>query len=613
MRYWFVVLCCFCCLAVTSREASAEKRVALVIGNSDYKFTTRLANPANDAALMAKTLRNLGFEVLERTDLGYRAMKRSLRDYLEKLDLYGRETVGLVYYAGHGLQVGGINYLVPTNAKIERTADVDIEGISASTLLSGMRQAKNRLNIIILDACRNNPYRSLFRDPVRGLARMDAPVGSYVVFSTAPGDVAADGTGRNSPFTKSLAHHLIIPGLKVEDVIKRVGKDVSELTNGRQRPWLSTSVYEDFYPAGRSSAGNDRAERAAREWERIKQSRDVAKLAEYLEKFPTSPFAADARFRIDVLKGHQQNARAASDWEKLESSTEIAKLEGYIAKYPAHAFSKIAAFRIKELKRAKRQREVVAAWERVKDSNRTQALKAFIQEYPKTLFASIAADRIAAIERRAGLAPTPNNVAAQYWAEIRQSSDQRVFEKFIERFPTSPFTALALKRLDDLRAKPTAVRRRPVSPPPVATEEPTQLSLTELTKNLQRQLRRVGCNPGAIDGIWGGLGRAALERYNRHAQQSLDTVSPTLAAVEALQKHSGRVCPVVARAPSAPATSPSRTTSVTTSRPPANSYSRRYWPSYSISTGERRSTSTPYGTLVCIGGSSSSPRRCSWR
>ena len=231
--------------------AAQKSRVALVIGNSAYQHTTSLKNPKNDAILFGDTLEKLGFEVILETDLSLKAMQRAMRTYLAKLDAGGEDAVGLVYYAGHGLQVEGVNYLVPVDAKIERESDVAIETVSASKLLSGLRLAKNNLNIIILDACRNNPYRGFSRSASRGLARLDAPKGSYIVFATAPGDVAADGAGDNSPFTTALSQYVATPGLNVEQIIKRVGRSVSKVTGGRQRPWLSSSVYEDFFPAGR--------------------------------------------------------------------------------------------------------------------------------------------------------------------------------------------------------------------------------------------------------------------------------------------------------------------------------------------------------------------------
>ncbi|MCB1528056.1 MAG: SUMF1/EgtB/PvdO family nonheme iron enzyme [Hyphomicrobiaceae bacterium] len=237
-------------ISIVNHSANAQQRIALVIGNGAYKHTTSLTNPPNDAKLFAKTLERIGFKVTLQTNADQQTMKRALRDFISALDRSGPETVGLVYYAGHGVQVDGLNFLIPVDAQIERESDVAIETVNASDLLDGMRRARSKLNIVILDACRNNPFRGFSRGAMRGLARLNAPRGSYVVFATAPGDVATDGSGNNSPFTAALSNHLATPGLTFEDVVKRVGREVSAITQDRQRPWLSSSVYQDFYPAG---------------------------------------------------------------------------------------------------------------------------------------------------------------------------------------------------------------------------------------------------------------------------------------------------------------------------------------------------------------------------
>lgn len=172
-------------------------------------------------------------------------------DYLAKLDAGGEVAVSLVFYTGHGLHVEVINYLVLVDAKIEREGDVAIETVSTSKILPRLRLANNNLNIITLDAYRTNPYSGFLRSSSRGLARRDAPKGSYSVFATAPGDVAADGAGDNSPFTNALSQYMSTPGLNVEQIINRVGRSVSKVANGRLRPWLSSSVYDDFFPAVR--------------------------------------------------------------------------------------------------------------------------------------------------------------------------------------------------------------------------------------------------------------------------------------------------------------------------------------------------------------------------
>jgi len=222
-----------------------KERLALVIGNASYTEGP-LRNPVNDSRLIADTLRKVGFEVLEYENMSQREMKRAIRTFGDKLDGLSEDAVGLVYYSGHGIQADNTNYLIPVDAKISSEADLDIEAVSASSILKQMEFARNGLNIVILDACRNNPYGRSFRSASKGLARMDAPVGSIVAYATSPGNVAYDGSGNNSPYTKALAEAMLEEGLKIEELLKRVRISVAEDTNNKQIPWESSSLIGDF-------------------------------------------------------------------------------------------------------------------------------------------------------------------------------------------------------------------------------------------------------------------------------------------------------------------------------------------------------------------------------
>ncbi|HEY4164335.1 MAG TPA: caspase family protein, partial [Dongiaceae bacterium] len=189
-----------------AHSAEAEPRVALVIGNSNYgKEIGSLPNPANDAGLIAQALQQAGFQVIKVVDADQKKMKRAIADFGDKLAAAGPEATGLFFYAGHGVQVRGMNYLVPIGADISKEADVDIESVSADTILQQMEFAGSRVNIVILDACRNNPLGRSVRSLTRGLAPMDATQGTFVAYSTAPGQVASDGSGRDSPYSAALA------------------------------------------------------------------------------------------------------------------------------------------------------------------------------------------------------------------------------------------------------------------------------------------------------------------------------------------------------------------------------------------------------------------------
>ena len=226
---------------------SAQQRIALVIGNSAYA-SGLLPNPANDAHLVRHTLEQLGFQVIERTNADQATMKRAIQDFGASLDKAGSDAVGLFYYAGHGVQLNGRNYLIPTKADIEREGDLEIESVSADWVIEEMRLARNGLNIVILDACRNNPFVRGMRSADRGLAIMDAPTGILIAYSTAPGTVAEDGTGRNSPYTTALTQAMLNLHEPLETLFKHVRVGVMGATQGKQVPWeYSSLIGADFY------------------------------------------------------------------------------------------------------------------------------------------------------------------------------------------------------------------------------------------------------------------------------------------------------------------------------------------------------------------------------
>jgi uncharacterized caspase-like protein len=229
----------------------AESRLALVVGNVSYEHVTPLANAVHDADLIAERLKGRGFDVTLLTDLDLKHLKRALLDFFGKVERAGKEAAVLIYYAGHGVQVSGSNYLIPIDAQIENEGDVDIEAIKVDNIMSMIASTGSPLNIIILDACRNNPFRG-FRSTNRGLVQIDAPSGTLVAYSTAPGKVARDGPkGGNSPYSSALAKTLGEPGLTIEEVFKRVRGIVNSETSGEQVPWESSSLVGYFYPAGK--------------------------------------------------------------------------------------------------------------------------------------------------------------------------------------------------------------------------------------------------------------------------------------------------------------------------------------------------------------------------
>lgn len=296
---------------VPKSDATNEARIALVIGNSRYKNGPALRNPGNDAQAMAARLKTLGFDVILRTDSTQKDMNRAITRFGEKLSRGG---VGLFYYAGHGLQVRGKNFLIPVDAEIEGEPAVRSESVDIDLVLEQL--AATRIGVVILDACRNNPFEHRFRSGSgNGLAQVDAPKGVLIAYATAPGKVAADGTGQHGLYTSELLHALDQPGRRIEDVFKQVRIKVSGATNDQQIPWESSSLTGDFYfssPAlGEMSAGTAGNIAPGGEtppalvelemWRSVKDSDNASDYEEYLRHYPSGEFADLAHARIKRL------------------------------------------------------------------------------------------------------------------------------------------------------------------------------------------------------------------------------------------------------------------------------------------------------------------------
>lgn len=233
-------------LALAAATPVQAARIALVVGIGGYVNAPPLPNPPNDAALMADTLEAAGFEVTRLIDPDLDGLKRAMIEFGRKLR--GGETeAGLFFYAGHGIQVKGENYLIPADASLESEDEIDLQAVNVNDFLSVMESSRSKVNIVILDACRDNPFASSSRGGPRGLAPVDAPKGTYIAYSTSPGSVALDGSGSNSPYTKALASAMLEPGLPIERVFKNARSQVLEATADRQLPWETSSITGEFF------------------------------------------------------------------------------------------------------------------------------------------------------------------------------------------------------------------------------------------------------------------------------------------------------------------------------------------------------------------------------
>ncbi len=279
---------------------------ALVIGNSGYKGSP-LKNPANDARAIGEALKGVGFDVTTKLDASHADFTQAVLTYTQSLAR--RQAVGLFYFAGHGLQLAWRNYMVPVDANVRAAADIQAQCVELGDLLAGIAKARNPLNIIILDACRDNPLGSLggIVDQ-KGLSQVDAPPRTLLAYATAPGNVASDGEGANGLYTEHLLKEIVVPEVKVEDVFKRVRLNVRRRTNGQQVPWENTSLEEDFYfiPPKELKRISELVavqlfEQELALWESIKISKEPRPFEDYLRRYPSGRFSELAQLRLDQL------------------------------------------------------------------------------------------------------------------------------------------------------------------------------------------------------------------------------------------------------------------------------------------------------------------------
>ena len=290
----------------------AERR-ALVIGNGSYRFAP-LKNPANDVRALSEELKRLGFDVTAAFDLPRKEMTAAIGAYAESLAR--TRAVGLFYFAGHGLQLAWRNYLVPVDAAIARQADIPSMCVDVNAVIEGIGRAANPMNVVILDACRENPFAREVPLEQKGLSQVDAPPGTLLAYATSPGNLASDGDGANGLYTEQLLREMKVPEAKIEDVFKRVRLAVRRRSNGRQIPWESTSLEQDFWfiPPKELRAQSERdAERVFKEeavlWEKARLASTPGPLEDYLRRYPSGRFAEIAQAQLDRILAQQGEAR----------------------------------------------------------------------------------------------------------------------------------------------------------------------------------------------------------------------------------------------------------------------------------------------------------------
>jgi hypothetical protein len=342
-------------IVAASTAAFAESRLALVIGQSAYRTVTALPNPANDARAMSQLLNDAGFEVTTAADLSQKDMNEKLGGFAAKIAAKGPDTVALVFYAGHGLQIDGENYLVPVDVDPRREADIPLQAVRLNDVLNTLNSVPSKMRILLLDACRNNPFPAINQTAGHGLALVNTKTGApgtFLSYSTSPGAEAEDGNGADSPYTTALLAVAREPGLPIEDAFKRVRVSVNKSTEGRQTPWESSSLTEDFSfvagPAGGSTSANSTAaapkpavvKRTVEQWRQVLQGKPIEAANEvivadgteeayeaFVALFTQPPFGPQAR---DWLDRHRRMVA----WNEAVLLNTVAAYRGFLVQYP---------------------------------------------------------------------------------------------------------------------------------------------------------------------------------------------------------------------------------------------------------------------------------------
>ncbi|WP_167771336.1 caspase family protein [Bradyrhizobium niftali] len=491
--------------------AHAEKRVALVIGNSAYKSVPRLTNPVNDATLVGGMFKKAGFDDVDvRLDLNAADMRRSLREFAGRT----RDAqVAVIYYAGHGIELDGTNYLIPTDAALETDGDVLDETVALDRALFAVEPAK-QLRLVILDACRDNPFAKTMKRTVasraigRGLAKVEATSpNTMIAFAAKAGSTASDGDSKNSPFAAALVERLPTPGLDLRKAFGFVRDDVLKNTGYKQEPYVYGSLGGDDVPlvtakpvATGPQASPDSEIR--RDYELALQLGTREGWTAFLNRFPSGFYTDLAKGQLNKIAAEETRTAAADKARQAEEEK-----------------ARLAADRAK-----KAEQDKAAAAAKAAEDARLAAEKAKQVEEAKAA---------AAEQRRKDAEAAAAKVQADKQAAEKVLADKIANDKAAAELAEKQATEKAQR---DGEQKVAAV---------APTQSAPSLSPQETAKLVQSELRRVGCLTGAADGEWNASAQRSLTLFNKHAGTKFDTKLASFDALDAIKGKQGRVCPLV--------------------------------------------------------------------
>ncbi|MHC2618888.1 putative caspase-like protein [Bradyrhizobium huanghuaihaiense] len=510
IRIFLFLLAVFC---LGCGSAQAEKRVALVIGNSAYKSAPRLANPVNDASLVGGMLKKAGFDLVDiKLDLNAAEMRRALRDFGGRT----REAdVAVVYYAGHGIELDGTNYLIPTDASLETDSDVLDETLPLERALFAVESAR-QLRLVILDACRDNPFAKTMKRTMaaraigRGLAKVElTSPNTMIAFAAKAGSTASDGDSRNSPFAAALVERLPTPGLDLRKAFGFVRDDVLKNTGYKQEPYVYGSLGGDdlaLVPAKPVAAGpqaNPDSE-LRRDYELALQLGTRDGWTAFLNRFPNGFYADLAKGQLNKIAAEETRAITADKARQAEEEK-----------------ARLAAERAN-----KAEQEKAAAAAKAAEDKRLAAEKAKQIEEAKA----------AAAEQRRKDAEA---AVAKALAE-KQAAEKALVDKLAS---DKAAAELAAKQAAEKQAAAAAAEQKIAAV--TSSSTPPAMSPQETTKLVQSELRRVGCLTASADGDWNLASQRSLTLFNKYAGTRFDAKLATFDALDAIKARPGRVCPLV--------------------------------------------------------------------